>query len=164
MPAENDAKDTSKVDPNLKKKQILVAVLLVGLLIAIMTQPSQDSSPENQPVVEGNWVSASADAVFTQESQAALTQPSANSAGHFSQTSALSHLELDEIIQLELLAAPPRPRYQERTGAVQHVQAIYGTESQRSALLGQSIVRDGHALPDGGKVLRVRSNGVQVEQ
>lgn len=163
MPAEIDAAIdnisavTSAEAASLKKKKLLVVVLLIGLLIAIVTQPESDdgsASIDNQPESAGKPASVAKSPDPAESDESRLDR--------LAQIRELKRIELDEILSLDLFMPESRQLRQRRPTVTQSVKAIYGNSSERSALVGQSIVRRGQPLPSGGKVLRVNLDGIQI--
>lgn len=142
---------------SLKKKQFLVAALLVGLLIAILTQPKSDDVDaaavlETKSAGQTAAVATPVEPVESDESRV----------DRLSQVQELKRFDFQEISSLELFV-PELQRLQQRRRNVTHrVNAIYGDSSDRAALVGKSIVRRGQPLPDGGKVLQVNQDGIQI--
>jgi hypothetical protein len=142
---------------SLKKKQFLVAALLVGLLIAILTQPKSDSG-DAAAVLETK--SAGQTAVVTTPAEPVESEESR--VDRLSQVRELNRFDFQGISSFELFLPEPQRLRQRRENVTHRVNAIYGTSDDRSALVGQWIVRQGQPLPDGGKVLQVNQNGIQV--
>ena len=174
-----------QVDATKRKKQIaMIAVLAIGLLVAILTQPksqistkdaSEDAITANPAVstqsvstglVSGQPVSAMAEETLPDEST--------SDAERFA-IRELSRIEWDEMRHMTLFR--PRPMESALAGTPQatdgpiRVEAIYGATSKetdvesslrRSALIGRAIVRPGEALPDGRTILDVTTEGVAV--
>ncbi len=160
MPAEKDptieqsTADSSAAVANFKKKQTLVAMLLVGLLIAILTQPKSDNG-DIAGVLETKSAGQTADLVKPDEP----AESEGSRVDRLSQVQELERIELSEISRFELFV----PEFQQRLGNATHrVNAIYGDSNDRAALIGRSIVRRGQPLPDGGKVLQVNQDGIQI--
>jgi hypothetical protein len=142
---------------SLKKKQILVAVLLVGLLIAILTQPKSDNG-DTAAVLETKSAGQTADLAKPDEP----VESEESRVDRLSQLRELDRIELSETSRFELFI-PEVQRLQQRLGNLTHrVNAIYGDSNDRAALIGRSIVRRGQPLPEGGKVLHVNQDGIQV--
>lgn len=139
---------------SLRKKQALVVVLSIGLLVAILTQPTKND-PDNS--------AASMDAkATTVESPKNLFIAEKDHIERMSRTQEFQRIELDELSRVELFAAEPLRLQQPLNDATHRVKAIYGTSRQRAALVGQAIVRRGEPLPDGVKVLDIKQDGIQV--
>ena len=166
MPAESDqtndddAVATAEKAASYKKKQILVAVLLVGLLTAILTQP-EDQDVDRGQVVEST-LALQTEAPTSAPAKAEATESPEMRANRLATIREFSRIELDQIMRLELLAPEPQRMQPNKFDRAQRVQAIYGTSTDRAALVGQSIVRSGQPLPDGQKVLSVTTGGIQL--
>jgi hypothetical protein len=174
MPAETDptniadsAAAESKKDTGNKKKQIVVALLLVGLIVAILTQPEKNDTATGQ-IVGAAFASAAGTPVKTvaspqvPASQADATESVDARIQRLGQVRELSRIELDDITKLEFFAPEPLRVQEKFVNDTQRVQAVYGTSSGHAALLGDSILRRGQPLPHGGKVLQVTPEGIQV--
>lgn len=142
-----------------KKKQILVAVLLAGLLVAILTQP-KTSDVDSSLVVESRLEGHLQPSTIASPDTAPPESPQMR-ADRLAKIRELSRIELDEISRFELLAPEPRMVGQQRFSSTQRVQAIYGDSTDRTALVGEAIVRRGQPL-SGQKVLNVTTDGVQL--
>lgn len=150
------------------KQKCVVAVLLVVLLIAVLCQPGEEPpSGESSAMVS---LKADGAAGGTQSPNAATTDLS-----RFVITRQLSRTPLDDVIASPVFAAEPieiEPPQAEPPGVEPSrfepprltVQAVYGSQHQQSAILGNSIVRTGQPLPDGRKVLSVTPDGVKLGQ
>lgn len=144
-----------------KKKQILVVVLSVGLLVAILTQPDKQVAVA-EPILEANWASPIEPLRQDTSRQARLPESAKLRAQSLAQVCELSRIPRDAIAKLDLLAPEPALARQTLVNRTQRVQAIYGTSTDRAALIGDSIVRGGQPFPDGGKVMDVTTDGIQV--
>ncbi len=137
-------------------------MLLLGLLVALLTQPDEQPS-DGEPVLEANWVSSNEPSRASAQTETVAPAASPQMlALAFAEIRELSRIELDEITQTELLAPEPHRPRPPRLNPTQRVQAIYGTSAGHAALIGESIVRGGHPLPDGGKVMHVTTDGVEI--
>ena len=151
--AEDDSGRSSQT-----KQKCIVAVLLVVLLIAVLCQAGDEQPSVESPAM----VSLKADGAAggTQGPNAATTDLS-----RFVITRQLSRTPLDDVIASPVFAAerigiePPRVEPSRLT-----VQAVYGSQRQQSAIMGNFIVRAGQPLPDGRKVLSVTPDGVRLGQ
>ncbi len=157
QPIEESTTVSSAEAASLKKKQVIVAVLLVGLLIAILTQPKSDNGDttavlETRSAGKTAAVSPPAEPVESEESRI----------DRLSQVRELKRFDFREISSFELFVPEPKRLQRNRETVTNHVDAIYGSSSDRSALVGQMIVRQGQPLPDGSKVLQVNQDGIHV--
>ena len=143
------------------KQKCFVAVLLVVLLIAVLCQPN-DEQPSDQ---SAPMISLKADRAVD---ATAGTQATTSDMSRFGSTRQLSRTSLDEVVNSPVFRAeriqspqkePPRVQPSQLT-----VQAVYGSGSQQSAIMGNAIVRSGQPLPDGRKVLSVTPDGVKLGQ
>ncbi len=164
MPAESiqPADDRSQPNPpkpaSDKKKYIAVAVLLSFLLIAILTQPDENSAGE-----------ANSDDPPADPSNAGLanpekTKPDAvqhDAIAQFTEVRELPRISVDDALQTPLFTGEPAPERKADTTAMK-IQAVYGTGAAQSALVGESIVRPGQPLPDGRRVVKVTAEGVRL--
>jgi hypothetical protein len=146
-----------------RRKLVLVVVLLIGLGIAIVTQPK---NPElTQALIDSTEgqasVSASADRTDDRESPSSV----ASHQQDLSRIGELSRIDLGDILRTELFVVEPAGRARPiEINPTRRVRAIYGNADRRSALLDEEIIRDGQPLPDGGKTVDVTSDGIQVWQ
>lgn len=161
--AEEDSGKSSQT-----KQKCVVAVLLVVLLIAVLCRPGKEpTSVESSAMVS---LKADGAAGETQRPDAATSDLS-----RFVITRQLSITPLDDVIASPVFAAEPietEPLQAEPPQADPArvetsrltVRAVYGSQRQQSAILGNSIVRTGQPLPDGRKVLSVTPDGVKLGQ
>jgi hypothetical protein len=150
-----------KIDPNLKKKQVLVVVLLVGLLVAIVTQP-ENASTEEAAVAETELVTS---AVSVEEDSLDEAVVAEKRLDWLTQSNSLSRFEIEAIVDRSLFAdewVEPVAPLNQVVSKTRRVQAIYGSANDHAALLGTTILRSGEALPDGGRVLLVTGDGMHV--
>ena len=164
----NEATSDSTKEASLKKKQIIVALLLVGLIVAVLSQPNKDSDGSQQ-IVENSFTNtavASTNAVVAPQvpsSPVDAAESADTRIQRFAHVRELSRIELSDIANLELLAPEPLRAQEEFVSEKnQQVRAVYGTTSRHAALLGDSILRRGQTLPQGGKILEVTTDGIQV--
>lgn len=153
-------------DPSLRKKQMLVGVLVVGLVVALLTQPEAEDT-ESVPGVVGASLQSNPSPTTRPAAAAAPSEPSKAAGGtlapDLSQVRELPRFDIDAIVGLELLAPEPNPLAKSIAPAVGEVQAVYGTsKGGRTALVGESIVRGGQPLPGGVTVLHVSDEGIEV--
>lgn len=168
MPSESEAKlrsvpDSDKSD--LRKKQLLVVVLVVGLIVALLTQPDESDLAETDVTEISNQSQAVTSRPLTSCEKRLLDAPlSVNEydPAVLCEVRALSRIDLSDMLQLELLAPEVGQPREVRGAPVSRVQAVYGTSKGRAALVGEFIVRGGHILPGGGIVLGVTEEGVRV--
>ena len=155
-----------------KKKQQLtiVALLLVGLLIAIVTQPSGESQETNE---------ATAELVSLKPIDSKPRKDPVAPREEITSTRELSRLEIDRIVQTRLFVMPePKPELEQQIAVEEtappevKVQAIYGdgklTDHSKStghrALIGRAIIGPGEVLPDGRQIVRVTPDGVELAE
>ena len=171
MPTDDAAKtptNPASDAASLRKKQILVVVLLVGLMVALLTQPEKEEEPRGsvselqtttvpvvRPVSLAGPTTPSEDTESDAESDAGVK---------LAEIQPLTRFELDEIVHLELLAPELNPLANSPALEVPEVQAIYGSSDTRAALVGKEIVRRGQPLPGVGKVLSVSDEGIEVSR
>jgi hypothetical protein len=172
MPTEPASKSRGAADPttpaSLRKKQILVVVLAVGLVIAILTQPDSEEIPGGEASVE---TSIRATSVTHQPIKQPTRTPSPPSADEGLDPEAgllnakeLSRIELPEIVKLNFLDSKFERSPKTVATQIPEVQAVYGTSQGRAALVGDAIVRGGQILPGGVTVVDVTEQGIQVGQ
>jgi hypothetical protein len=138
------------------KQKCAVAVLLVVLLIAVLCQPDDEESHVETSAMVSLKADGAADG--TRGPNAATADLS-----QFVRTRQLSRASLDEVVASPAFSAEriAAPRVQPSRLTVQ---AVYGSDRQQSAIVGNSIVRSGQPLPDGRKVLSVTPEGVKLGQ
>jgi hypothetical protein len=143
-----------------KKKQIIVVLLLAGLLVAIVTQPADPGTGTGQA---GTSPAANPVSLRSMAMQVQVLESPGKVAESLLETRKLTRVELPEITNLELLAPEPTSmRLENQLSNVPPVQAIYGTSTNRAALVGQTIIRRGQPLPSGQKVLDITTDGVRL--
>ena len=154
------------------KQLVVIAVLLLGLLIAIFTQPSDDAKKPSVIAAEPVALKA-VDSNSLQDPDAPREELVA--------TRELSRIEIDRLLQTSLFYQPP-PEV-EPEGAIAgegttpevdasevEAQAIYGSgtlagSSQAAGhrvLIGKEIVRPGQVLPDGRQIVIVIPDGKEA--
>jgi hypothetical protein len=144
-----------------RKKQIIVVLLLVGLLIAIVMQPAEPDAESGQVV--GTSAAANPVSFRSMPMQVQVLESPGKVAASLLKTRELSRIELPEVTDLELLAPEPTyMRLENQLSNVPPVQAIYGTSTNRAALVGETIIRSGQPLPSGQKVLDITTDGVRL--
>jgi hypothetical protein len=163
MPANThrmNALDSTAQPASQRKKQIIVVLLLVGLLIAIVTQSAEPGTEGGQA---GTLPAANPVSFRSMPMQVQVLESPGKVAESLLKTRKLTRVELPEITSLELLAPEPTSmRPQNQLSNVPPVQAIYGTSTNRAALVGQTIIRSGQPLPSGQKVLDITTDGVRL--
>ncbi|MFK8111800.1 MAG: hypothetical protein AB8B91_06345 [Rubripirellula sp.] len=159
MPAETANRSHLSCKPKSdQKKKMLVVVLLIALLAAILTQPSPEQADDSESVV-------AVPVALAGESLDGHERATKEHTEWLSQTRLLKRMELDKIISVTLFDEEPktiRERLVSQVTPSEPIKAIYGSEGNQVALVGETIVSSGHALPDGGTVLSVGNDGVQV--
>jgi hypothetical protein len=164
MPANThrmNALDSTALQASQRKKQIIVVLLLAGLLIAIVTQPAEPDAESGQ--VMGTLPAANPMSLRSMPMQVKALESPGKVAESLLKTRDLTRIDLPEITSLELLAPEPTSmRPQNQLSNVPPVQAIYGTATNRAALVGQTIIRSGQPLPSGQKVLDITTDGVRL--
>ena len=166
-----DQSPTVAAQGKQKKQMTIVVLLLVGLLVAIITQPSAEESDEINVTPSAVPKLADRNPQLT-DADAPRTE--------FTTTQQLSRLDLDQMLQANLFLMPepvPQPELAaiEQVEPVEEVtvQAIYGsgrltsigsglTSGEHRALIGQSIIRPGEVLPDGRQVVKVSPDGLEI--
>lgn len=151
-----------------KKQQVIVGFLLVGLLVAILTQPGDETddsttsaTPASQTGIAGN---ASDKTKETVREEIVTTKND------------LDRMELDQILATNLFYTPkpePKPESEESKAVKTEkvtVKAIYGSgtltgraePSGHSVLIGDAIYQAGRDLPGGRPITSVAPNGVTL--
>lgn len=164
-------KKSGAAKPAKNTKQLaIVAVLLLGLFIAVLTSPT---APEeaHAPAAEVQLTPLA----LTPMPQEVIVEPHPA----FVRTETLPSLDgshwagLDPFAPIPVAVesvAPPAPSDEptstEAVGepelAIVDVQAIYGRGGDAVALIGGSVVRVGERLPDGRRVVSVTAEGVEL--
>ena len=147
-----------KVDPNLKKKQTLIVILLVGLLVAVLTQPD-DFAVEENTAGQAELVDPPISADEELQEEAVVTK---RRLVWLTQSHSLSRIELESIADRSLFADEWIEPQEQIVSKTRRVHAVYGSGDDHAALLGTTILRSGEALPEGGRILFVNSDGVHV--
>lgn len=146
-------------DSKQQKQKVVVVLLLIGLLIAILTQPTPETQPVDADVQDTVAITPVVNAVSQVE------ETNVQHHGWVTTTRELSRVSLEEIVGSELFALEakrdPAEILQEAVKQVP-VKAIYGSATGQAAIVGQTIVRGGEALPSGGRVVSVQDNGVEI--
>lgn len=160
MPAESalhpPQRDQGRGDPNRNKKVIIV-VLLLGLLVAVATQPGEQAvESESQPASLSLKITPVA-----QQGNSPQSSDSPSTSPSIADTRELSRFSLDDVMELPVFKAEPIKRNQVAAESLR-VHAIYGSADEKSAIVGESIVRSGQPLPDGRRVLHVTPEGVKL--
>ena len=175
-------------DPAKRKKQmVLIAVLVVGLIVAVVTQPRPTTStPRRDDTATYGTATERAGSVHQVSLQPAAVSGSMTDSNRFALRK-LSRIDWDQIRTMTLFRARPMEAAlaggPQAAGEPIRVEAIYGntkpndpttanvesdrdssndSKLRRSALIGRAIVRPGEALPDGRTVLSVTNEGVAV--
>ena len=165
--------DSGTTDPQTakKKKQLgIIALLLLGLLIAVSTQPADP--PDTAPTLAKPLALKIVDSKSLVDEDVPLAA--------ITSTRELSRIEFDRVLQTNLFHVPapePEPEAGAEVEVVEQeavpevkVQAIYGngrlTGSSQSrglrVLIGREIVRPGETLRDGREIISVSANGVEL--
>ncbi|MDG2224201.1 MAG: hypothetical protein P8L85_22660 [Rubripirellula sp.] len=168
MPSESEMKSrpaSNSTTDGLRKKQLLVVALVIGLIAALLMQPEEpdlmapgvtETSAQLRPV-SGKPLSSCEMRLLTAPLCMNEHDPAV-----LCKVRELSSLDLSDMLQLELLAPEPDQPQEVQEASVSQVQAVYGTSKGRTALVGEFIVRGGHALPGGAVVLGVTEEGIHV--
>lgn len=160
-----------------QKKQLkIIAVLALGLVLALVMQPPKESGSSDELALIANPVANK----LSPEASPIESPPQA-----FVDTKTLSRISLSDAMQKNLFQNPVEPPRvvevveveEEQPPQRYRVQAIYGTSSStsRTALLqsepGESksgqkfkIVRPGRPIADGVRVLRIKKDRIDVTQ
>ena len=153
----------SKTDPaaNAKKtkQHVIVVLLLIGLLIAIVTQPHDSPAKSNTTELQITNVKTTSAKKKPEKKQLAQD---------YAKVTKLPEAELNTIIVEDLFAVREAdrvdPESEEPEFQPLRVQAIYGSDANKAALVDDKLVRAGDILPDGRKVLSVTDSGVELQQ
>jgi hypothetical protein len=161
MPVEPSNLNAKNAAATHKKKQILVVVLLVGLLIAMVTQPEPSTEFDDESALPTTSVVTAIAPSTLPHAKLAKTKHSE----WLCQTHELSRLELDQIMATRLFVVEPatiQERLVNQITPSEPVMAIYGSPDNQAALVGQTIVRSGQVLPAGGTVVNVNVDGIEI--
>ena len=170
MPSDSDAKlraapHAVAAPASLRKKQLLVVGLAIGLIAALLTQPTEPAAIETEVVeIPSSSLPGAASLMVMSTSAEPASTATADSDEQVTLAGIreLSRIDLATIGQLVLLASEPDQPQRILAARVPEVQAVYGTSQGRTALVGESIVRGGQVLPGGGTVLGVTEEGIRV--
>ncbi|QDT06683.1 hypothetical protein K227x_50990 [Rubripirellula lacrimiformis] len=149
--------DLTKAELTKKRQQkqiALVAVLSIGLVIALVTQPG--TPPPVAPPVAVVAPSPKPMAVVAQTK----VEPATSLVNQFSETRVLPRIDIETIQQQPLFS--PATVQQSSVAVTQAVQAVYGSSAGHSALVDQGIIRSGATIRDGRTVMGVSPSGVHV--
>tara|TARA_R110002049_G_scaffold27321_3_gene94421 strand:+ start:59388 stop:59909 length:522 start_codon:yes stop_codon:yes gene_type:complete len=161
-----------------KKQLMLIAVLAVGLLIAVLTQPETKPDAVSDSPASNTGTELEISSVALQGDR-----QGANDTGAADLQAALERFALRELSRIELHELQQRTLFRVRpvdsgsSGALRpsegpiRVEAVYGSSSEGhsmgtteggSALIGNAIVRPGQTLPDGRKIVDITSDGIAI--
>lgn len=139
--------------PNNNKKKAIVAILLGVLLIAVLTQPKEDLQSVDTPTLALRMAGGDLTSAAAKPMEAAAV---------FSQIRELPRVEFDAVASSQVFRPDVIERPRIRTEQLR-VQAVYGSGSRQTALVGDTILHSGQPIRDGRKVLSVSTEGVQLE-
>ena len=151
----NMSNDSDKNANRVRKQKILVVVLLLGLVVALCTQPEKapDVAKSQTPVAMPVKISSTASTESDQEPVAPIAI-----------THGLPTRSLQDILATELFRKESSAHQANELPSQTPVVAIYGSGRSRSALVGKkTIVKSGQSLPSVGEVVEVGGNGIRVK-
>ena len=165
--SESATRDDENEARSLRRKQIFVVVLAIGLVIALFTQPDSEEvidSDMGQPAQQISYASSVRSDLRTDEAVTMEVSIDDAAPSDLTVTRSLQRWELSAIFGMELLK--PDSSVPKRTieVPVPRVQAVYGSSAGKAALIGRSIIRSGHDLPGGGTVLGISEDGIHVDR
>ncbi|TWU49800.1 hypothetical protein [Rubripirellula reticaptiva] len=141
------------------KQLIMVGLLSVGLVIAILAQPSGPEGSACRQTIDASvgTTLAGVSAVPMSVHQVAPAPMD------FSAMTLLPKTGLATIAERRLFV-PPKPLDTQPTrDSAATVQAVYGSRSKHAALMGKMIVKNGQTLNNGAAVATVTANGVHLQ-
>lgn len=146
--------DPDKIARRVRKQKILVGILLLGLVVALRTQPEKASDlVESKPPV----------ATPSKLSSTAPTDSDEAHAAPIAVTQGLPRRSLQDILAAELFRDESSIHQAKELPSQTPVVAIYGSGNSRSALVGKkTIVKSGQSLPHVGQVVEVGGDGIRV--
>jgi len=172
MPSEapKSVRSTQQLSNNAvsDKQKVIVAVLLLGLIIAILTQPDSDRgefATERESSVESKL--AIVEQGKAEQEKAGVVEPESPPID-FADRRELPRQSIDAIENLVLFFPEPRPSpkasevVRPETRQTPRVQAVYGTRAGHAALIDGAIVRAGHPLSNELRVSDVSDEGVEL--
>lgn len=138
------------------KQLVMIVVLLVGLLIAVVTQPADE---------EASTVPLTAISIKTAP-EPAVALPT-KWLDKFAVSRELQAMELDAILQANLYLSPevkPEPEAHEAVETITEfqIQASYGTGKDQRVLINGRIFRVGDALPDGRRIIGIKEGEIEI--
>ncbi len=142
----------SKAKQKANKQKVIVALLLCGLLAAILTQPSDQNAETSVETI----------ALGIKE-QPAVSTEDVETDRSFTDGKSLSRIEVGSILASDLFVVSQPETNEEALGGEAEslpspieVKAIYGgRKSTMTALIGDDVVGMGQELPDGRVVVGV---------
>ncbi len=157
MAIERTAKRNSarqRTAKNKTTKQLAVVVFLaVGLGVAVMTQPKNESARSDavESGITELTLNVVAEPIAREPSESMVVVRS------------LPSIPLSDFVQVDPFAsAHAQSRNIDPDGAMVH--AVYGSGPDAVALVGRAIVRVGEKLPDGRRVLSISPDAVEFSR
>jgi hypothetical protein len=152
------SKRTDNTASKAKKQLVVVGLLVLGLILALVTQPKKDDEVVPvQPIV-----------TLTQLKPEAM-QVTAIAEPHPSvlQVQSLASIELETWIDQNPFASSHaetiNKSFSDANGLLR-IQAVYGQGDDAVALIGTQLVRVGESLPDGRRVTRISADGIELSR
>ncbi|MGB7328487.1 MAG: hypothetical protein WBD31_26660 [Rubripirellula sp.] len=158
------AKPQPKNSRRQTKQLVLVGLLSIGLVVAIVTQPStSEPSTSDDASTEPSLGGAVGITAVAMASVSAPVHPVKAAPIDFSVTISLPKTDLATITDRQLFVPAKRLVAESARDSVATVQAVYGSHSKHAALMGTTIVKHGQAVNNGTAVVTVTANGVQLQ-
>lgn len=146
-----------------KRKQLLVGVLAIALLMVLRAQyqsTEDEASDSVLPPAVAVGVPVVADATVDASSMQSMPMLKRDFG-----IQELPRRTLDEILQEAPLLAVPVPPVPKQVHAEPErivVQAVYGSGQKSAAIVGERIIHAGEVLPDGRRLVGAGPNGVRM--
>ena len=145
-----------------KKQLIIVGLLVLGLVLALVTQPEKvEVVADIQPTV--TLTALKPEAIQSAIQSAIVSEPQSS----VLQVQSLASVELDAWVDQNPFAvshAESMNKSFSDTNGLLRIQAIYGQGSNAVALIGSHLVHVGESLPDGRRVLSITADGIELSR
>lgn len=141
-----------------KKQLVIVGLLIVGLVLAVVTQP------EKAEVVAAVQPTVTLTELKQVASQTNVVSEPKASVLH---VQSLASVELEAWIDQNPFAASHaetmNKSFSDTNGSLR-IQAVYGQGNNAAALIGPNLVHVGESLPDGRRVLSITADGIELSR